>query len=707
MNKRIISFITASFAVLSLAACGNKKQSGGHHFTENYLFDAQKHWKECTDDNCFQQKDVSIHEFLEWTTVEDSTCNKVGKEISKCSVCEYVIEREIPMKDHVVGGEWVTDENSHWHNCANDPEEKVDFNSHSLKWVYKTEPTCTEPGEGHQECEVCGYRFADQAVSAFGHDWKIDEEHTQYATCTEPGTVTHVCGRCGVSQTKPVAAGHNWRQPTYEWSEDLGKVTATRICDNNPDHVETETVTTNKSHLAPTCEAEGNNTYTTNAFTNPAFKEQSKVIKLEKCSETLEHHCEAEKYVAGDIYDECKLCHTKYNVVSCSAPWEDFDFGTEMEEVVAEENGAGVTSTYDATTKTLTLAKHSGRSAFISFRSKQPVAKSAHKNYFVLTYTLLEDSGGWWDTYLTVSGKGTPSKIRFGQINADAVANYDMSIVTFVVDDEVVGWNAVKKGGTGTLFLNLGGLKDGANDVMFSSDGGAKLRIDYAGFRSSMCDHDASCYKTSYGSTCAGLITTTADQCQECHKTVNERSSGLPKGYQALDLTHPLGVRWESKYFDYSKHIITSASTYLGGPKYEAPKGTRLIIQANLTYDPTCVASGFEADPDPVNAGFEIRFMNNELTTAGSDNMYTHFYKFVSTPTGIVTDNAGITNPASVNDLAKLLNNETGEQISHVTIGESFVLDIDISNKTLSDFAQILMCGTVGSIITIENVIYC
>ena len=65
------------------------------------------------------------------------------------------------------------------------------------------------------------------ALSACGHNhvWK-------QANATEPKT----CTICGKTEGEPL--GYNWGEPSYEWADDMSSVTASRVCKNDPSHVE-------------------------------------------------------------------------------------------------------------------------------------------------------------------------------------------------------------------------------------------------------------------------------------------------------------------------------------------------------------------------------------------------------------------------------------------------------------------------------------
>ncbi|MBQ1342233.1 MAG: InlB B-repeat-containing protein, partial [Erysipelotrichaceae bacterium] len=69
---------------------------------------------------------------------------------------------------------------------------------------------------------------------------------------------------------------HTWGEPSYQWSENNASVTATRVCQDDNTHVESETVeTTSEETTAPSCTETGVRTYTA-TFTNPAFVFQTK-----------------------------------------------------------------------------------------------------------------------------------------------------------------------------------------------------------------------------------------------------------------------------------------------------------------------------------------------------------------------------------------------------------------------------------------------
>ena len=103
------------------------------------------------------------------------------------------------------------------------------------------------------------------------------------ATCTEDGLAEGSwCLECGeiltVQEVIP-ALGHDWSTVTYTWAEDNSTVTASHVCAHNAEHTETETVPASAAVTKqPTCEENGETTYTSGAFENPAFSVQTKVV---------------------------------------------------------------------------------------------------------------------------------------------------------------------------------------------------------------------------------------------------------------------------------------------------------------------------------------------------------------------------------------------------------------------------------------------
>ncbi len=120
-----------------------------------------------------------------------------------------------------------------------------------------------------------------EKVTSGDHEHSWDEGTvTIQPTCTEDGVKTFTCTECGETKTEVIEAlGHDWSAPTYSWSDDNGRVTATRTCKHDTSHMETETAdTTSEVTKAPTCETKGETTYTAE-FENSAFEKQISVVE--------------------------------------------------------------------------------------------------------------------------------------------------------------------------------------------------------------------------------------------------------------------------------------------------------------------------------------------------------------------------------------------------------------------------------------------
>ena len=105
----------------------------------------------------------------------------------------------------------------------------------------------------------------------------------QKPNCTETGITAglycSVCNDILIPQESIPATGHDWGTPTYVWSADNSSITAIRVCKNNSEHVETETVSTISEIIkAATCTTKGKTKYTSASFGNPAFTVQTKTL---------------------------------------------------------------------------------------------------------------------------------------------------------------------------------------------------------------------------------------------------------------------------------------------------------------------------------------------------------------------------------------------------------------------------------------------
>ena len=114
---------------------------------------------------------------------------------------------------------------------------------------------------------------------------------------------------------------------TYTWNQtDNGYTcTASRVCENDSSHSETETVEASMEVTkAPTCEEEGEEVYTA-VFTNEAFVTQTQTVK----TGALGHHF-------GDVSYEWTKTDKGYTCTASAVCDVDSSIATETVEAVAE-----------------------------------------------------------------------------------------------------------------------------------------------------------------------------------------------------------------------------------------------------------------------------------------------------------------------------------------------------------------------------------
>ncbi len=280
---------------------------------------------------------VKQHELEPWKQTKAATCTSAGVEKRKCSncfyragddyQCDYSETRTVPALGHdyqnVEAKEPTCTEPGntagkkckrcgHMHSGKVIPALGHDLVQHGAQAA-----TCTAVGwDAYVTCSRCNYTtYAEKA--ALGHDWgdatytwsadydectarrvcKRDSSHYEDvtvsataadipATCTENAKTVYTAmfGDPFATQTVTVtaegtAAGHDWGEATYTWSEDRGKCTASRVCKRDGNHVETETADVTLQTTGNTCTG-GATTYSV-TFTNPAFVAQSDTVAFD------------------------------------------------------------------------------------------------------------------------------------------------------------------------------------------------------------------------------------------------------------------------------------------------------------------------------------------------------------------------------------------------------------------------------------------
>ena len=136
--------------------------------------------------------------------------------------------------------------------------------------------------------------------------------------------------------------GHNYSEPIYKWSVDNMTVTAQRVCANNYEHVEEETVTAQKIVKDPTCTENGIITYIAN-FKNNAFKSQTKIVDGKKATghkivvdQGKEATCKEDGLTEGSHCSICNEVIKKQEVIPATGHKVVVD---QAKEATCTENG--------------------------------------------------------------------------------------------------------------------------------------------------------------------------------------------------------------------------------------------------------------------------------------------------------------------------------------------------------------------------------
>lgn len=153
-----------------------------------------------------------------------------------------------------------------------------------------TAPTCEEQGYTTHTCS-CGDSYVDNHIDEIGHIF-TNYDYNNDATCLNNGSETAICDRqdCNVTDTREVkdsSLGHNFGDVEYVWQGQ--QCTATRICSNNANHIETQTVTGNYvEDTAASCTTSSKGHYEA-TFTNNAFTKQQTKTNSITMGNTLDH----------------------------------------------------------------------------------------------------------------------------------------------------------------------------------------------------------------------------------------------------------------------------------------------------------------------------------------------------------------------------------------------------------------------------------
>ena len=225
------------------------------------------------------------------------------------------------------------------------------------------------------------------------HAHGLRHEEKKEATCTEDGYEEYWvckdpdCGKMfsdadGENEIeKPVviaSEGHDWTDVTYDWAEDYSSCTASRLCNNDHEHDQSETVNTTSETVEPTATEKGSVTYTA-TFKNSDFGTDTKVVELDPLG-TAEYEFEETsqelnwKPGDGDMTlvahcgvgadDKDTFIHFLRAKLGKKVPGKTTVFKTLTKEQYKAESGSLRLTLYESFLKTLTPGEYILRAEF-------------------------------------------------------------------------------------------------------------------------------------------------------------------------------------------------------------------------------------------------------------------------------------------------------------------------------------------------------
>lgn len=154
----------ATFKVKADAAPGTYKVTAALDTASTANAEGKPVSFEITGGEIVVEEPVCEHVWGEWEVVTAATCEEDGEEKRECTICGEVETRVIAATGHEHGEEWAYDDDSHWHECeCGDIADKA---AHEVEWVIVKNPTHNEDGLKQEQCKVCDWTGAEEAIPA-------------------------------------------------------------------------------------------------------------------------------------------------------------------------------------------------------------------------------------------------------------------------------------------------------------------------------------------------------------------------------------------------------------------------------------------------------------------------------------------------------------------------------------------------------------
>ena len=221
----------------------------------------------CANVNCpIQTETVTLpklgHTMVAGDIKVQPTCTTTGVQEYVCTehtgdaACGYTYEVTLP----ALGHDWNDGEITIAATCTADGQktytckrtdcgavktEVVPKTGHDMETAV-TEATCVSDKFTTYTCKTCGYAYViNETGTALGHTFSVVVE-TVDATCEAKGYTIYKCERCEQTKTETTQAiGHDWgewKTTTPATCEERG--VETRVCKNNPNHIQTRRTNT-------------------------------------------------------------------------------------------------------------------------------------------------------------------------------------------------------------------------------------------------------------------------------------------------------------------------------------------------------------------------------------------------------------------------------------------------------------------------------
>lgn len=305
----------------------------GHNYGEVFYTWSEDHLSLKAKHICINDESHYEEETVraEYKVVTNPTCEEDGlgtyisNEFTNKSFVKQTYEVVLSKLGHNYNKCNSNNDSTHTYICSNDISHIEVKACKFGNWIVVNEPGTFTKGLEKRVCEECKYEEFREIPELHEHQYSNEFTIDKEATCTEDGLKSKHCtvDNCSssIEETSISKLNHNYSVVTYEWSTDYSKVTAFTKCINDESHILKETVDTVYSVIkTPTCKEEGIGIYSTKAFTNEIFSEQTYEVTISKVNHSLEKHNAKEATcieIGWNEYVTCTNCdYTTYEEIA-------------------------------------------------------------------------------------------------------------------------------------------------------------------------------------------------------------------------------------------------------------------------------------------------------------------------------------------------------------------------------------------------------